>query len=63
VGNACHIEPRLKPEESTDSPLELKQDTPLFQEIVTRLASEAAKLNRETSDPTAGSKASTERAV
>lgn len=42
-----HIEPRLRPGGKYEmATLELKQDTPLLQETVTRLASEAAKLNR-----------------
>lgn len=54
-----HIEPRLKPGGKYEmATLELKQDTPLLQETVTRLASEAAKLSRGASDPTASGKAS-----
>lgn len=59
-----HIEPRLKPGGKYEmATLELKQDTPLLQETVTRLASEAAKLNREASDPTASGKASTPASI
>lgn len=53
-----HIEPRLKPGGKYEmATLELKQGTPLLRETVTRLASEAAKLNRVASDPTASAKA------
>lgn len=56
-----HIEPRLRPGGKYEmATLELKQDTPLLQETVARLASEAARLNREASDRTASGKASNE---
>lgn len=42
-----HIEPRLKPGGKYEmATLELRQDTPLLQETVASLASEAAELNR-----------------
>lgn len=42
-----HIEPRLRPGGKYEmATLELKQDTPLLQETVTRLTFEAAKFNR-----------------
>jgi hypothetical protein len=59
-----HIEPRLKPGGKYEmATLELKQDTPLLQETVTRLASEAAKLNRGASGSLASTKASAESAA
>lgn len=48
-----HIEPRLKPGGKYEmATLELRQHTPLLQETVTSLASEAAKLNRVASGRT-----------
>jgi hypothetical protein len=49
-----HIEPRLKAGGKYEmATLELKPDTPLLEETVTRLAQEAAKLNRLAGDATA----------
>lgn len=52
-----HIEPRLKPGGKYDmATLELRQDTPLLQEIVVQLAIEATRLNCTLGDPTAAAK-------
>lgn len=49
-----HIEPRLRPGGKYEmATLELRQDTPLRQETVSRLAMEAVELNRLLGDPTA----------
>jgi hypothetical protein len=48
-----HIEPRLKPGGRYEmATLELHPDTPLLQDVVVRLAREAARLNRALGDPT-----------
>ncbi|RZU02550.1 DUF1801 domain-containing protein [Rivibacter subsaxonicus] len=48
-----HIEPRLKPGGKYEmATLQLGPDTPLLRATVTRLASEAAMLNRVIGDPT-----------
>jgi len=53
-----HIEPRLKPGGKYEmATLELRQDTPLLQQTVSRLAMEAARLNRVAGDPTASAPA------
>lgn len=52
-----HIEPRLKPGGKYEmATLELKLDTPLLQETVASLASEAARLDRGVGDPTASAR-------
>lgn len=49
------IEPRLKAGGKYEmATMELRPDTPLTQDTVTRLVSEAASLNRVLGDPTAG---------
>jgi hypothetical protein len=49
-----HIEPRLKPGGAYEmATLELRQDTPLREATVSRLATEAVELNRLFGDPTA----------
>ncbi|MCR6477264.1 DUF1801 domain-containing protein [Variovorax sp. ZS18.2.2] len=49
-----HIEPRLKPGGQYEmATLALRQDTPLLQATVSRLATEAVELNRLLGDPTA----------
>jgi hypothetical protein len=47
------IEPRLKPGGKYEmATLELKQDTPLNQDVVRKLTAEAVRLNRDVGDPT-----------
>jgi hypothetical protein len=62
--NLRHIEPRLKLGGKYEmATLELKEGTPLLRETVSRLAVEAAELNRLAGDPTASGSTSAKRAA